>query len=292
MTDFVHIQLGIDAQLGLVQTFADRNGAVARSAWSVDRYRGFGLKDVEGPVKLDDYGLLIPCDRKVTSAIRDFMDMQVVMAPDDDSGNTYFGPYYFSGDMTRNSRYEPNPYAPPGLFAGEETAYYDVIAEREYKKPGLLARLFNRHAENGADAKGFRNARYNCWTASQGITQYVGGVDLSRIHRDFAHSYRVWQANAAHIELSEALRDGTAPDYRAHVLSDRVILAQKGDNPPFILFNKDTSLSEVLALKMPDSNMTLSEWLAQQTLFTSLPLAEHEHMKERRAATPRPPGLS
>lgn len=251
MTDFIYIQLGIDAEMYVIQTHKDHNGNISRAQWLMHRHRGFGLAEVEPERPLKEYGLLIPCTRQVTNAIRDFTDFQEMMAPEG-SAHTHFGPYYFTTNMSRSTRFEPNVYASPILFAGEDTAYFPDLADKEELSPGWFSRLFQRRApDSGADSNGLCNARYNCWTGAQGVTQYVGGVDLGRIHRGFAHSYRVWTANACQIELMKALQAGTDNHYETVLNGGGLVLARRRGEAPFMLVDRaHKSIAQILGSRL------------------------------------------
>ncbi|MBU0858969.1 MAG: hypothetical protein KJ667_03445, partial [Alphaproteobacteria bacterium] len=134
---------------------------------------------------------------------------------------------------------------------------------------------------------GYRNphnipyARYNCWTATQGISQYVGGIDLAQIHPKFTEVYRAAKAVKAFEKLSKRLEDGHDGHYLCHTVDDTVTLAQRHDGPPFILAHHMQTLDELLEKPIEGTGKTVEEWLDTQKTFAPKPLERHEYKQKK-----------
>ena len=74
MADFLYIDLGTDSTFYYAQTHKGFDGVSRRALWQVTRGKGFNVAEISD-IRCN-FGLLIPCERSVTAAIRDFIDLQ------------------------------------------------------------------------------------------------------------------------------------------------------------------------------------------------------------------------
>ena len=296
MTDYLYIQLGIDSQFSFAQAHKGHDGVTRTAAWTVNRHKGFNfakLEDESGasrPLPLTDYGLLIPCDRTVTDAIREFIETQRAMVPAGEMDWNTRGPYYFTMAMTRDPQFE-DAREEPRFFGGpHDTAYAGKIYDRPApQRHPLLAWLFGERAQPAAEGNrlGLPLARYNCWTAGQGIAQYIGGVDMGRIHPEFATAFRVWTANHRFEKLFRDMQHGDFKPYRALPAGETLAIGHRDGGPPFILVNATTTLPDVLATVISGTGETVEDYIDRQTVFTRVPAGAHLHNMQK-ATAPAP----
>ena len=288
MTDYLYLDISFDCSLHLALTHKGHDGALSRQFLSVTGAKGFWANE-QKDIDLRN-GLIIPVDRTVTGAIRDFLDFQVMMAGDHEE-SVARGPYYFTMDMTHDSQFEGFHDEPP-LFAGPDTAYADAPQfererNREPPKPRnrFLAALFGERAEprHKAPPRNPENitlARYNCWTGAQGITQYVGGVDLGALHMPLAKAYRAFLAVGAAEDLREAALDKREPGLRAEHIGKKDLLIQREGLPPVLSVAGDKrSFSQFMDTPGKRDGLTPAQRLERAAPFTNVPLEKHAHMK-------------
>lgn len=289
MADFLYIDLGVDSTFYYVQTHKGYHGAIQRTIQQVTRGKGFNATEIPD-LDCHNFGLLIPCDRSVTAAIRDFIDLQRQYVEPNREGYGHKGPYYFTMDMRQDPDFERASENPP-LFGGPDTAYAEALTDKTplRKRHWLLAAIFGENSKPPArNSQDFRLARYNCWTHGQGIAQYVGGVDLSLIDPGFATTFRVWTANGVFADLLEKLRGGNR-DYMVQAATEDFVLARRKDGGfPFILVDQPVDLETVLQAPMPGSGQTVEDALNAQPLFTRTPVTTHTHMLQKPPAPEAP----
>lgn len=278
MTDYLYISMDVDCDLWVAQALP---GPQAWRTLSVGQGKGFTYVEQAKPLVLDRFGLLIPCDRTVTAAICDFLDLQRLLARRPDHEGAAFGPYYFTMTMKGNSDFENEGTPARALGGPRDTAYAGALQPtappQQLFKNWLSADGQRPVRENNPEDLPF--ARYNCWTGCQGIAQYVGGVDLGCIAPALAHSWRLRQARLAFEEMFEELAYGAGAQT---ILSrDGIVAARHHGGPPFIMLSaisahRERTLDETLALPLPGGE-TLGAWMDRQRVFTRAPLSEHLH---------------
>jgi hypothetical protein len=304
VTDYLCLKLGHDCQLSFSQTHKDYDGNTHRPVWEVERAKGLGYRREQdfifadqkspapSPLMLWDMNILIPCTRHATSRILDFLQSQHLMAKyDPETGRmpNMYGPYYFTVAMEGESELE-GPDSGLNLLGGPDTAYATALGPNKLSQ--LYSWLTGAHKlqENKPDEErnmGYRNphnipyARYNCWTATQGITQYVGGIDLAHIDPRFTEVFRAAKAVKTFEKLTKRLSDRHNGHYRCHTVDDTVTLAQRHDGPPFILVHQMQSLDELLEKPIEGIDKTVEKWLDAQKTFMPKPLERHEYKQKK-----------
>ena len=282
MADFLYIDLGTDSTFYYAQTHKGFDGVSRRAVWEVTRGKGFNVAEI-ADIPCRNFGLLIPCNRSVTAAIQDFIDLQRQYVEPNKEGYGHKGPYYFTMNMCEDPDFETASVNPP-LFGGPYTAYGEALAENAtapYERHWLLAKIFGERSGPAENRQNFRLARYNCWTHAQGIAQYVGGADLSLIDPGFATTYRIWSANGVFSDLLLKLRQGDAA-YEVQAATEDFVLGRRRDGGlPFILIDQPTDLETVLNSALSGSGRTVEETLNAQPLFTRKPVTAHVHMTQK-----------
>jgi hypothetical protein len=283
MTDYLLIGIGSDCSLKIVQTHKGHDGTTRYPAWEIARGKGLGYSRLrqmtndgweDCPLQTYGRGILIPVTRAVTQRIFDFLDMQRLMAQDH---NKMLGPYYFTVAMNGESNFE-GPKDRPHLIGGPETAYARKLS------PALASRVFrsitglwddntdgsfdNYGDPYGKNPEQIPFARYNCWTASQGIAQYIGGVDMARIDPAFVTAFRAARATKVFDRLEETLREGG--EYTVSPIAPDACVARLGGGPPFVLLNGGFTLDELLESPMDGTDLCLEEWLDTQAVFAPM----------------------
>ena len=284
MTDYLYLDISFDCSLHLALTHKGHDGALSRQFLSVTGLKGFWANE-QKDIDLRN-GLIIPVDRTVTGAIRDFLDFQQLMA-NEHSHSEGRGPYYFSEDMTHDSQFE-GFHAEPPLFAGPDTAYADAPQfqrERNQDPPKprdrLLAAIFGERTVTPPprNPENITLARFNCWTGAQGITQYIGGVDLGALHMPLAKAYRAVLAVGALADFHEAALGETDPSLRAQKIGQKDLVIQREGLPPVIsVLGDKRSFSEFMGSPV-NCGKTPAQILDRAAPFTNFPLEQHAHMK-------------
>lgn len=286
--------------MAFTQTHRDYEGQKHYPSWTVDRAKGLGYSPITDQRETSSSGfkpetprlyqrnLIIPCSRAVTTRIKDFLETQHLMAGfERNRTRTTFGPYYFTVTMAKDYSFEGKSDTIP-LIGGPDTAYAKKL------EPSFLRRLFSRIIRDDSDDNdlselhmGYDNpqminyARYNCWTASQGITQYIGGVDLGRIAPGFATVYRAAKAVRQFENLAETLQARSHYLYETLHQRNDMVIARREDGPPFILFTGTARLKDLLERPIGRDSIKLEDWLETQKLFEPEPLSQHIHNRPR-----------
>lgn len=285
------------------QTHRDYDGHSSHHSWCVERAKGLGYypaqsydekrkRFVQTAPRLAGNIIIIPCSRAVTTRIKNFLETQHLMAPynHDPYLQDTLGPYYFTIDMTGSRAFEGQD-TRLSFMGGPDTAYA--------KKPSALShslKNFFKEISIGNKAKsrkdfgwnnpqGINFARYNCWTASQGLTQYIGGIDLSQIHPRFTYVYRASKARFAFNRLFNRLSGFTnilsSAPYETHYKAKNMIVARRADGGPFILYKGCSNLTDILQRPINDKGDSLESWLKQQKLFEPVAPAQQLHSQAR-----------
>lgn len=289
MTDYLYLDISFDCSLHLALTRQGPDGALSRQFLSVTGAKGFWTN--ERPDIDVRNGLIIPVDKTVTGAINDWLDDQVMMAGEHEESIAR-GPYYFTMDMTRDSHFE-GPGAEPQLFAGAATAYADAPQfqrEREANaqppKPRnrLLSFIFGESAAPKAPPRNPENAplaRYNCWTGAQGITQYIGGVDLGALYMPLAKAYRAVYAVGAANDFRDAAIKRTEHGLRAEKIGGKDFIIQREGLPPVLSVVGDKrSFKHLMDTPIKGKGApTPAQMLGRTAPFTHTPVEQQAHMK-------------
>lgn len=286
MTDYLYLDISFDCSLHLALTHKGPGGALSRQFLSVTGAKGFWTNE-RADIDLRN-GLIIPVDKKVTGAIGDWLAAQAMMAGEHEECMAR-GPYYFTMDMTRDSHFE-GPDGEPQLFAGPATAYADAPQfERERNAPPpkprnrFLSAIFGASAAPKAPPRNPENiplARYNCWTGAQGITQYIGGVDLGALYMPLAKAYRAVYAVAAANDLRDAAINRTEPGLHAEKIGKKDFIIQRDGLPPVLSVAGDKrSFLELMDRPVQGKSApTAAQLLDRAPPFTSIPVEQHAHM--------------
>lgn len=166
------------------------------------------------------FAIVIPVSAAAAGRLRDFCDMAFSIEPYLGTGETspdIVGtkrevPYYFTQDMAPLEPFEKDRDAKglARLFGGPETRYFQhaiaAIGDHADRMTGVRANIkniwarasapFRTRADTSSTSDGVLRARYNCWTAAQGLAEYVARVDLADIDPDLSRYHRAWQVTA------------------------------------------------------------------------------------------------
>lgn len=272
MPDYIYMEIDFDCSLYFVQEHQGHDGQTRRVCYAVNRGKGFNYVEQEN-IKFNYGGILIPCARSVTAAIKDFLEMQRMLLPIDQQDNHQRGPYYFTQDMSRDPQFE-RAEQPVALFGGPQTAYAAAFTEEKpAQRNWLLAQIFGDHsreihAGENKNPQNFTMARYNCWTATQGIAQYVGGIDLAALDPALATVYRALRAIGVMTNIKEAAMKNTVPGLTGREFGTDDYLIERAGVPPFIIVNGADSFTQLMnARAFSDSAQTVSDYMAQQPVF-------------------------
>lgn len=166
------------------------------------------------------FAIVIPVSAMAAGRLRDFCDMAFTCEPDGNTGETSPDvictsreiPYYFTQDMAPLEPFEKDRDAKglARLFGGPETRYFQHAISAIHGRAGRLASVqanirniwarasapFRTRADTSTTTDDILRARYNCWTAAQGLSEYVARVDLADIDPDLSRYHRAWQVTA------------------------------------------------------------------------------------------------
>jgi hypothetical protein len=273
MPDYIYMEIDFDCSLYFVQEHQGHDGQIRRACYVVNRGKGFNYVEQDN-FKFNYGGILIPCDRSVTAAIKDFLEIQRMLLPIEQQDNHQRGPYYFTQDMSRDPCFERAEQT-VALLGGPQTAYANVFADEEpMQRNWLLSHLFGEHsrevsAGENKNPQNFTMARYNCWTATQGITQYVGGIDLAALDPALATVYRAMKANGVMTNLRETALKNKVPGLTGREFGIDDYLIERVGTPPFIIVHGANSFAQLMSARaFRDNPQTVSEYMAQQPVFT------------------------
>lgn len=284
MSDFLTLSISGDCQLYLSRTHHGHDGVTRRTHHLIARGKGMALGFDQNPPQCSAKTIILPVGKDVSQRIVDFCAAQKLMAhrPEYDvfRSEHYFGPYYFTMTMQRDEKFEA-PADTPHFFGGPDTSYARRLL------PGLLRRLFTPQAAPPDDDmaitapendQGLPYARYNCWTATQGITQYIAGIDIAQFAPELVPAYRAKHAMLANKKIGLALENESGP-YEIIHRDFEVTVARLPGCPSFLRGRPDgySDLDRVLSRKMTGTNGTIEEWLSTQSHFTAQDLSQHKH---------------
>lgn len=260
MNDFLCLHIGWDCHLQIVQTHKHANGVIQQPAWRVTRPgKGLGYERLQDhftnlpapppeDVKLDHSTLVIPCTRRVTERILNFLDTQRLMSrsSDDYPAEKPYGPYHFTVSMTGEEEFEGTGRRDVRLIGGPETAYRNRLKDLWAHNTINAIMPWRGHTVGHKNPENIPYARYNCWTATQGLTQYIGGIDMAGIHPQFTTAYRAAAAQQRFSLLFTRLQRFWSGQYDVQVVDKNTLVARRGDNPPFIMSAHSCTLGELL----------------------------------------------
>lgn len=269
MHDFIYIEIGFDCTLSFVQNHRGFDGAIRTTAFNVSNGKGFNYNEQEN-ITFGSTGLLIPCDRRATNAIRDFIETQRLMMSADSQEYGHRGPYYFTMTMTRDRAFE-RAEQKALLFGGPATPYAGEPAFNEIpraERQGLLRWIFGPYAREvprgwNENKLNLPMARYNCWTAAHGIVRHVAGIDLSPLSPEMTNAYRAAKASAA---FEKMVTDWPAAQ-RTFFKGGKIL---HGDNmPPVVAIERNATYLDVMNKKTNRKNETVGAYLARHSAFSS-----------------------
>ncbi len=239
MTDYLYIDINFDCSLHIAQEHKGHDGVIRREFMSMTGDKGFWVNRKDD-ININS-GLIIPCDRNVTGKIRDFMRAQEMMSSASDSEEAIArGPYYFTINMQKDAHFENRSHGPAPLFGGPDTAYAENFVDEHIAppQPGLLARIFgigtNPDSGSRRNAEGLRLARYNCWTGAQGVTQYIGGVDLGAVYPPLSKAFRAAMAIGAFNDMMDEATEARSPALTAERVGRNDFIIRREGVPPVI----------------------------------------------------------
>lgn len=264
MKAFVSIHIGSDCRVTCGKHHA------ANDTWEIFQVahaKGFGKNAISNQ-PIERNSLFIPCSPEVIQRIQDFLDMQKLLniSVGDSGERSYAGPYYFSQEMTADRKFEFQNHD-RRLLGHPFSAHANAIQSKD--NPSFLQRLFNHRQDykkidlnethiSASNPERIPFARFNCWTKSQGLTQYIGGIDLSEVDADLPFYYRAKHAGKW---LEKAFKGKT----RASKIADagnHTVLMRGQYGIPFLLLKKSCSINELLDIKVDlEDRPTLWDYL-------------------------------
>jgi hypothetical protein len=239
----------------------------------VGRGKGFSLTDTNHDgkeISILPYSLIIPCTVDAFERVQSFMDIQKTMANQHGEARA---PYYFTIPMTKEHMFQKSPLA--RHFGGDDTAYKDAIDHndrhkfsrlRQYIDPygydNILHRVFTNVArftpwgraafndiedfESDIPDDHFEHARYNCWTASKSIIQYIAEIDLGEIDPKLPYFYRAKHAENWAIKLGRPTLFGNTTK-----IDDRMVGFNLGQNHPAFFTRRAINFGDFLQQPVP-----------------------------------------
>lgn len=290
--DYLYLDIDFHCSLHMVREHRGHDGVLRREYTGITGTKGFWRQPQDG---LDiRSGLIIPCDRSVTDAINDFLDMQVLMSRASKDPDTIArGPYYFSENMQRLDEFE-NPSPAPPLMGGPDTAYAGQF-RRDHERPAdthwLGALLFGPQKTQGVacqfNPQGLNMARHNCWTGAQGIAQYIGGADIGAVFPELATAYRAVHAIGVNDDFRTAAIMQNDPDMRYEDLGRADFIVRRTGVPPVIsVEGRKRSFDKFMDIPAPGYGRSPAEIIEDDTPFCREPAGTHAHMAHKRIPQP------